>query len=330
MKLVSYEVEKNASKKQSIGLLFENQILDLNSAYRVFSTQDAGSSFIKKSANLYFPPNMISFFKTWKPGYEKAQEIQDRFQENPEMFSEGKIKSLYDRSEVKLLAPVPRPNTIRDFSTFVEHQRRVTLKKQAVKIPDVFFEVPVYWKANPDNTIGPEDDIYWPSYSEKLDYELEFGLYISRQGKNIPVEDAEDYIAGYTIFNDISARDQQEKEMVMTFGPAKGKDFDHSKVFGPCLVTPDEFSNIGNLMRASVNGELWSESTTDGMIWTFAQMIAYVSQSETLYPGDFLASGTCPTGCGLELDRWIQPGDVIELEVDGIGKLQNKVVRLDN
>ncbi len=195
-------------------------------------------------------------------------------------------------------------------------------------MPDVFYEIPVYWKANPDNTIGPEEDIHWPSFTEKLDFELEFGVYISKQGKNISVEEADDYIAGYTIFNDISARDQQEKEMAMTFGPAKGKDFDNSKIFGPCMVTLDEFSGKSHLMTARINGELWSQSTTDGMLWSFPQMIAYISQSETLYPGDFLASGTCPTGTGIELNRWIKPGDVIELEVEGIGVLRNKVVRM--
>lgn len=327
MKLVSFEVMDHFKTWRRIGLLVDEKILDLDLACQVLFRGSEDQFKISNQGYAYFPADMIDFFRGGSRMLEKAREILKVFKSTPERLFEGGRKCLFERAEVKLLAPVPRPNTIRDFSTFEEHQKRVTLKKQGAKVPDVFFQIPVYWKANPDNTIGPDDDIFWPNFTERLDYELEFGVYISKQGKDIPAAEAKEYIAGYTIFNDISARDQQEKEMVMTFGPAKGKDFDHSKVFGPCLVTPDEFSDKSHQMTARINGEVWSQSTTDGMIWTFSQMIAYVSQSETLYPGDFLASGTCPTGCGLELDRWLKTGDVIELEVEGIGVLKNKVVK---
>lgn len=327
MKLVSFIFRDNCDKSTHIGLIYQQKIVDLNRAYAKLILADEDPSFAQKLADLYFPSDMIDFFKSGKRGIDAIQDILKHIGEQ-EFKHNDDARFLYEMADVKLLAPVPRPNTIRDFSTFEEHQKRVTLQKSGGKVPDVFYEIPVYWKANPDNTIGPEEDIHWPSFTEKLDFELEFGVYISKQGKNISVEEADDYIAGYTIFNDISARDQQEKEMAMTFGPAKGKDFDNSKIFGPCLVTPDEFSGKSHLMTVRINGELWSQSTTDGMLWSFSQMIAYVSQSETLYPGDFLASGTCPTGTGIELNRWIKPGDVIELEVEGIGVLRNKVVRL--
>ncbi len=113
----------------------------------------------------------------------------------------------------------------------------------------------------------------------------------------------------------------------MTFGPAKGKDFDTGKVFGPCLVTPDEFGSGSRRMTACINGEQWSEGWTGDMYYSFADLISYVSECETLMPGDFLASGACPTGCGLELNRWIQPGDLLELTVDGIGTLRNRVIK---
>lgn len=327
MKLVSYAIKGPIKAWQRIGLLVDDQILDLNLAYRHLLVNKKDAALAQKKADLFFPEDMLGFFGAGEPGFEAAKNILNIYENDPGRILSGTKKILFDRSQVRLLAPVPRPNTIRDFSTFIEHQKRVTLKKSGGSVPDVFFEIPVYWKANPDNTIGPDDVILWPNFSEKLDYELEFGVYISKRGKDIGVDDAADYIAGYTIFNDISARDQQEKEMVMTFGPAKGKDFDNSEIFGPCMVTPDEFNSEGNKMIARINGEVWSESTTDGMLWTFSQMISYVSQSETLFPGDFLASGTCPTGCGIELDRWIQPGDVIELEIEGIGILRNRVVR---
>jgi 2-keto-4-pentenoate hydratase/2-oxohepta-3-ene-1,7-dioic acid hydratase in catechol pathway len=327
MKLVTFEIDSGYQKIQRIGALYSSMIVDFNQAYRELLKEHEDPIFAQKLSDLLFPPDMIQFFQCGKRGMETAREILESLEKDESRFSHGEKQIIFKKEEVRLLPPIIRPNTIRDFSTFEENQKKVTMKKAGSKVPDVWYKIPVYWKANPDNTIGPEDDVYWPPYTERLDFELEFGIYISRRGKNIPVEQAENYIAGYTIFNDISARDQQEKEMVMTFGPSKGKDFDHSKIFGPCLVTPDEFGHERHTMTARINGEVWSNSFTDQMFWTFPQMISYISQSETLYPGDFLGSGTCPTGCGLELDRWIRPGDEIELEVEGIGVLKNKVVR---
>jgi 2-keto-4-pentenoate hydratase/2-oxohepta-3-ene-1,7-dioic acid hydratase in catechol pathway len=327
MKLITFELDTGYQKIRRIGAICSSRIVDLNQAYLEMLKRDEDPDFALKFADLIFPSDMILFFQSGIRGLEAAKEVLAQLEKDPNAFSDCGKQIVFNKQEVRILPPVPRPSTIRDFSTFEDNQKTVTMKKTGSVIPDVWYRMPVYWKANPENTIGPEDDIYWPVYTEKLDFELEFGVYISKQGKNIPVEEAGDYIAGYTIFNDISARDQQESEMVMTFGPSKGKDFDHSKIFGPCLVTPDEFGDKGHLMQARINGEVWSESSTDEMYWTFPQMIAYISQSETLYPGDFLGSGTCPTGCGIELNRWLKPDDVIELEVEGIGVLRNRVIR---
>ena len=147
--------------------------------------------------------------------------------------------------------------------------------------------------------------------TEKLDYELEFGIYIGKQGTNIRAEKAQEYIAGYTIFNDVSARDAL-KEVRLFLGPAKGKDFDKGNVMGPCLVTPDELDVSDIKLTARINGEVWSEGRSSDMYWSFPKIIEYISASETLYPGDFIGSGTVADGCGDELDRWIQPGDIIE------------------
>lgn len=326
MKLVTFQKDFEGYR---IGALVNGKVIDLAAAYRLF-LKDTHPDFSAKLAEVLFPPDMIDFFKTGDRGLQAAAEVMFAIEKDAQRFSSAKQPVLYKQEEVKLLAPVPRPNTIRDFSTFEENQKRVTMKKSGGTVPDVWYQIPVYWKANPDNTIGPEEDVWWPSYSEKLDFELEFGIYIGKQGKNIPVEKAGEYIAGYTIFNDISARDQQAKEMVMTFGPSKGKDFDHSKIFGPCLVTPDEFGTRSHKMTACINGQIWGESSTDQMYYSFAQMIAYVSQSETLHPGDFLGSGTCPGGCGVEVDKYLKPNDLIELEVEGIGLLRNRVVRRES
>ena len=167
----------------------------------------------------------------------------------------------------------------------------------------------------------------WPDYIEKFDYELEFGIYIGKEGKNISAGDAPAYIAGYTVFNDFSGRDVLSREIPL-LGPAKGKDFDRGNVMGPCLVTPDEFDPYQeHAMVGRINGEVWSQAKTSEMYWSFPKIIEYISREETLYPGDFIGSGTVGTGSGIEHDRWLKPGDIIELEVEGIGVIRNRVQR---
>lgn len=200
-------------------------------------------------------------------------------------------------------------------------------KAIARPMPDLWYQMPSYYKGNPCSVQGTDDPIVWPPYTEKLDFELEYGVYIGKQGRNIQAEDVGDYIAGYTIFNDVSARDIQMKEKSLTMGPTKGKDFDTGNIMGPCLVTPDELDIRNMNMVARINGEVWCQENAGKMYWTWAKIISYISVNETLYPGDFIGSGTVPGGCGAELNRWIQPGDVVELEAEGIGVLRNKVFR---
>jgi 2-keto-4-pentenoate hydratase/2-oxohepta-3-ene-1,7-dioic acid hydratase in catechol pathway len=324
MRLVTFEIQTPLGNTRRLGLWRSPKILDLNLAYSAFLSISEESVFAARLADAILPPDMLRWFQAGERGKQAAKAIDQRWLEGRIDVGVDGRKIVFDEDEVKLLAPLPRPNTIRDFSTYEQHQQRVTRAKGNDHVPDVWYRMPVYWKANPENTIGTGEIIHWPSYSQKLDYELEYGIYIGKSGRNIPMEKAEDYIAGFTIFNDISARDQQEQEMVMTFGPAKGKDFDSAKIFGPCLITPDEFGNQPRTMVARINGEEWSRGSTGGMYWSFAQLISYVSQCETLRPGDFLGSGACPTGCGLEINRWVRPGDTIELEVEGIGILRNQ------
>ncbi len=255
----------------------------------------------------------------------------------------------WNLADVTLLSPLPRPRSIRDCLVFEEHLRNATatmvcwrsraagaidramrrwLRRPLVGIPKVWYERPIYYKGNPQSVVGHEANVCWPNYTERLDYELEFGVFIGKRGKNIPVEEAAQYISGYSIFNDFSARDVQAQEMQGRLGPAKGKDFDTGNAIGPWLVTADEISDPQSLnMTARVNGETWSRGNSRQMHFSFAEIISYISREETLYPGEFIGSGTVGTGCGLELDRWIQPGDVVELEVEGLGVLRNRVVR---
>ncbi|CAN5252745.1 fumarylacetoacetate hydrolase family protein [soil metagenome] len=252
------------------------------------------------------------------------------------------------RADVKLRAPVQPPPQMRDCSCFELHLRQcysaareMRAKAKGVevvadtgpspaeqRILDLFAKQPIYYKANRFSVIGSEETVIWPSYSRSMDFELEYGCYIKKVAKDVPVEKARDYIFGYTIYNDFSARDAQAIEMIGQLGPAKGKDFDTGNAMGPCLVTADEMPNPYDLtMIARVNGEEWGRGNTSTMHWKFEDLIAYISRSETLYPGEFLGSGTIGNGCGLEAQRFLKPGDEVELDVEGIGVLRNRIVR---
>jgi 2-keto-4-pentenoate hydratase/2-oxohepta-3-ene-1,7-dioic acid hydratase in catechol pathway len=250
-------------------------------------------------------------------------------------------------SGVRVLAPVPRPAQMRDALCFEEHLKNAIARGVEVElagaedpeakraeliaqgratIPEVWYRQPIYYKANRFAVTGPDTDVTWPSYAQYLDYELEFGCWIGKQGRDIAPEDAREHIFGYCIFNDFSARDAQFAEMAGRLGPAKGKDFDGANAMGPWLVTADEIEPYELTMVARVNGEEWSRGTSGSMHWRFEQVIAHISQSETLYPGEFVGSGTVGTGCGLELGRRLSPGDEVELEVEGLGVLRNRLV----
>ena len=247
-------------------------------------------------------------------------------------------------SDVQLVAPL-RPVSLRDCMTFERHvlqaTRRAGLKRLAPvdrlveratgwslskQLNRTFYKQPIYYKSNPRSVVGPEAEVRIPSYCQVFDYELEWAAVIGRQGVDIPVERAREHIAGYTIFNDFSARDAQLEEMGGRLGPAKGKDFDTGNVLGPWIVTPEELADPYALtMVARVNGAEWSRGSTGDMKWSFEDLIAHISQSETLYPGDVIGSGTVGGGCGLELGAFLKSGDVVELEIEGIGLLRNPV-----
>jgi 2-keto-4-pentenoate hydratase/2-oxohepta-3-ene-1,7-dioic acid hydratase in catechol pathway len=223
----------------------------------------------------------------------------------------------------RLLAPL-RPHTLRDFLTFKGHLDNA-LSRLGRPIPDEWFTVPAYYKGMPDTVIGPEAEIPWPPYTDRLDHELELAAVIGKRGKDISHERALEHVFGYTIWNDMSARDVQTRELPIGMGPAKAKDWDGSNVLGPYLVTADELDASNLRMSVRVNGETWGEDTSAHMHHTFADLIAYASQAQTLYPGDVLGSGTAAGGSGLEIDRWLKEGDVVELEIEGIGVLRNRI-----
>ena len=225
----------------------------------------------------------------------------------------------------RLLAPL-RPRTLRDFLAFEGHLKNA-YRNLGRDIPQEWYEVPAYYKGMPDTVVGPDTEVTWPAYSDELDHELELAAVIGRTVKDVARQDAAGCIFGYTIWNDFSARDTQRREVPVGMGPGKAKDWDGSNVLGPCIVTPDEFDASDAMMRVRVNGEVWGEDTSAHMHHTFADMIAYCSLSQTLRPGEVIGSGTAAGGSGLELGRRLSEGDVVELEVEGIGVLRNHIGR---
>ena len=252
--------------------------------------------------------------------------------------------------QVDWLAPLPLPAQIRDCLGFEEHLKNsfesaIKLSAMAANdpvgtehdlrvsgrfaVPEVWYQQPLYYKANRFSVAQSGKDIVWPAYSELMDFELEMACIIGKKGKDISKCNAPSHIFGYTIYNDFSARDAQMLDSPGMLGPAKSKDFDDSIILGPVIVTADELDDPYNLrMQARVNGETWCDSNSNTMHWKFADMIAHISKSETLYPGEVIGSGTVGLGCGLEHLRFLNNGDIVELEVEKIGVISNKVIRM--
>ncbi len=195
-------------------------------------------------------------------------------------------------------------------------------------IPPVWYDQPIYYKGNRMSFIGHGEDVIWPSYAQFLDVELELAIIIGKKGSDIAAADGPDYIFGYSILNDVSARDAQMVEMPGQLGPAKGKDFDTGNILGPWITTADEIPHPAALnMEVRVNGERWGGGNSREMHHDFGRIIEHVSASETLYPGEVIGSGTVGTGCGLEIGKQLQPGDRFELEIEKIGTLTNRIVK---
>ena len=290
------------------------------------------------------PVSMAMFLNYWDDMYPLA------------LAAEKQIKNGNNNSvlgltinEAELLAPVPHPTSCRDGYAFRQHVAAARRNRKVDMIPE-FDQYPIFYFTNHNSIQGPGNIYCMHDHFEKLDFELEAAIVINRSGRNIKAADADDYIAGLMIMNDMSARRLQMEEMLLNLGPAKGKDF--STVIGPMLVTLDELEQYEipckeghtgkswNLnMKCWVNGEQVSQGNVGDMDWTFAEIIERCSYGVNLYAGDVIGSGTVGTGCFLELngtgklndsnykEQWLQPNDVVEMEIDGLGKLFNTIVK---
>jgi len=328
MKLCTFEVATHLGRRQRLGAVTREGIVDLNFACAGYLLNQ-GETRPRELASVVLPDNMLEFLQGGRRSLSHATEALEWVQEK--LKSEEILRGINDETlmyspdQVRMLAPLPNPFSLRDFYAFEEHVKR-GFEKRGEPMPQEWYELPVYYKGAQHNIIGTDQDVLWPAFTRRFDYELELAMVIGKQGRNVKAENAAEYIAGFTVMNDFSARDIQRKEMKVRLGPSKGKDW--CTAIGPVLVTPDEIGDPYNLrMTACVNGELWSAENSGTIYWRFEQMIEFLSQDDTIYPGDLIGSGTVGGGCGLELDRWVRPGDLLELEIEKIGILRNRVIQ---
>ncbi|WP_222536063.1 fumarylacetoacetate hydrolase family protein [Pedobacter polysacchareus] len=322
MKLVSYKTED----REHLGVFVNGHIYNLNSCDKLL------------------PDEMNAFL-------QGGVDLMDRAKKVDAQIKSGEIEPK-EEAFFELLAPVPHPTSCRDGYAFRQHVAAARRNRNVEMIAE-FDQYPVFYFTNHNAIQGPGDIKCMPDHFEKLDFELEVAIVIGTKGRNIPAAEADRYIAGYMVMNDMSARTLQMEEMLLNLGPAKGKDF--STVIGPWLVTPDELEeyltpakpghtgNAYNLeMTCTVNGVQVSAGNMADMDWTFAEIIERCAYGVDLLPGDVIGSGTVGTGCFLELNgtgllnnpdfkpQWLQEGDVVEMEITGLGHLSNSIIKEDS
>ena len=332
MRLVTFAIENTVR----IGALINEDanIVDLQAAHDVLGGAVAAPWFASMSALIDGGPAALA----------AARLVTEQTAER------GIEDVCHAAQSVTMCAPLPQPRRLRDCGCFLQHfrnAREVRFRRLAEReddpaaaferfradglldVPAAWEQAPLYLNSNNLNVIGPGTDIRWPHEARRLDYELEWAIITQGAGADIPRERAHEHIFGYTIFNDVSARDVQAQDMRSQSGlGGRSKDFDTGNVLGPCLVTADEIADPYNLtMVARVNGEEWSRGSTGQMDHRFEDVLAHVSRNQTVYAGEVFGSGTVPTGCGLEHNRFLEDGDVIELEVERIGVLRNRIVK---
>jgi 2-keto-4-pentenoate hydratase/2-oxohepta-3-ene-1,7-dioic acid hydratase in catechol pathway len=242
-------------------------------------------------------------------------------------------------TEVRLLPPIPQPRSIRDYSAFEDHYR-AGLEAIGLKFDPSWYDAPSFYFSNNNVVVGTGVDVRFPAASKEMDYELEVAAVVGREGVNLTLEEAQSCIAGYTIFNDWSARDLLRTDLRRSLlGPSKGKDSNNG--LGPLFVTPAELESRRQghgydlEMTASVNGRRYSRGNWSGIHWSFAQLLAHASRDSRIVPGDIIASGTVGTGCIMELSArhgseeypYLEDGDEVVLSVEGLGELRNRVYR---
>lgn len=326
MKLVSFFAP--GSDVSRVGAMLGNDVVDLSAAHSA-----AKSSVAFQLATM--PTDMLGFLNGGEAAMQDATAILAWVREHSIL--DGVV---FAAEQARLTAPVPRPTSMRDGYAFRQHVEAARRNRGLDMIPE-FDQIPIFYFTNHQAVYGPGEIPVRAQHLDKLDFELECAIVIGKEGRNISVADADSHIAGYTVMNDWSARALQMEEMKLNLGPAKGKDFATS--IGPWLVTRDELAPFCtrtpagekyNLeMRTTINGIEVSRGNVQDMTWTFAQIIERASYGVTLYPGDVIGSGTCGTGCFLELNGskvydpawWLKAADEVICSIEGLGSLINTV-----
>jgi 2-keto-4-pentenoate hydratase/2-oxohepta-3-ene-1,7-dioic acid hydratase in catechol pathway len=315
---------------QRLGLFFnESLIIDVNFLWELhFQLQSNANP--KNKAQSFAPSDLSEILMN-------QEEPIDFFQKTLDLFSDVSKKGylttatgadiafdLQDDRSIKFAKPLSHINCYRDFYAHEKHVKK-GFEKRGEPVPEQWYQLPVYYKGATTGFIGPEDFIPWPSFTQKLDYELELAAIMGKKIVNGRGSELKKSIFGYTILNDVSARDVQRDEMRVRLGPSKGKDF--CSVLGPVVVTADEFNFEDPKLKmvARVNGQEWSQGYSSDSFYSWLEMLEFVARDETIMPTDLMGSGTVGTGCGLEIDQWIKPGDIVELEIEKIGTLKNIV-----
>ena len=325
MKVCTYKRPSPIGELKRLGLFFDNKtIIDVNLLWQTeYSRQ--GYYNAEGRAEIFAPHRLSQFLRIHQD--DSISILHESLQIYKNLAKEGITHCgfhLDDALDTTFAAPLDEIAMYRDFFAHEKHVKK-GFEKRNEPVPEAWYEIPAYYKGGNTGFIGHDEIIPWPHYSQQLDYELELGVVIGRDGKNVKAKDIKKHIFGFTILNDISARDIQRKEMSIRLGPAKGKDW--CSVMGPVIVTFDEFNyeEPNLLMTAAVNGVEWSRGQSGDSHYSWGEMIEHMGMEEWIRATDFIGSGTVGTGCGLELDKWIQPGDLLELTIDKIGTLKNIV-----
>lgn len=316
MRVVTFEVPSIFGNATRVGALDESErVIDLEIACIAARTStDAGSSV----------SSMERFITAGESALDAARRAMDFAANESDLRGPSGHRAIFDIDNVHLKAPLSHPNSLRDFLAFEDHAKAGATRRQEELNP-IWYERPIYYKGNHRSIYGPDDVIVRPGFTRELDFELEIACIVGANGRNLSEPDAESAIFGFTIMNDWSARDLQRTEMATRLGPAKSKDFATS--LGPWIVTFDEVGHRPALdMSARVNGRVLCEANLEAARWTFASMIAYVSRDEGVWATDVYGSGTPFGGCLLDHGGpYLEPGDVVELEVERLGVLRNRV-----
>lgn len=327
MKLATFSYPGPQGRESRVGVPHGDELIDVTNAAAQLLRDRKGGTRAREVAAAVTPPDMIDFIATGPMALELAADAVDAVSTGAigRAGSDG-ARIVWSRDEVRVEAPL-RPRSMREFGVYTAH-----LEHLGITVPDAWRRFPLYFKGNPESVIGPDRTIRWPAFTALLDFELEIGAVIGRPALNLARDEAMDAVFGYTIFNDVSARDIQRAEQTYQVGPAKGKDF--CNVLGPVIVTRNEIGDGDLEVAVRVNGQEWIRTTSAGMYHGWPEMVAHASWEEALVPGDLLTAGTVAGCCATEYvldqgrspaDGLLSPGDVVELEVAGIGVLRNTV-----